>query len=157
MSNNVQIGMRYLREDRVAIIDNGINSNLMCKEKIQSQMVIYDNNRCIEDKEEIQITDFQHGTFCALIFEKYNSDCILNSVRILDKNGKGGVEKIEPALEWCYQNNIKIVNLSFGTTNFNECEKLKKLINKYVYNGMIIVAATANSGFVSYPASVLAH
>lgn len=33
MSNNVQIGMRYLREDRVAIIDNGINSNLMCKEK----------------------------------------------------------------------------------------------------------------------------
>ena len=45
--------MRYLREDRVAIIDNGINSNLMCKEKIQSQMVIYDNNRCIEDKEEI--------------------------------------------------------------------------------------------------------
>lgn len=77
MSNNVQIGMRYLREDRVAIIDNGINSNLMCKEKIQSQMVIYDNNRCIEDKEEIQITDFQHGTFCALIFEKYNSDCIL--------------------------------------------------------------------------------
>lgn len=153
MSNNVQIGMRYLREDRVAIIDNGINSNLMCKEKIQSQMVIYDNNRCIEDKEEIQITDFQHGTFCALIFEKYNSDCILNSVRILDKNGKGGVEKIEPALEWCYQNNIKIVNLSFGTTNFNECEKLKKLINKYVYNGMIIVAATANSGFVSYPAS----
>lgn len=58
MSNNVQIGMRYLREDRVAIIDNGINSNLMCKEKIQSQMVIYDNNRCIEDKEEIQITDF---------------------------------------------------------------------------------------------------
>ena len=38
--NNVQIGMRYLREDRVAIIDNGINSNLMCKEKIQSQMVI---------------------------------------------------------------------------------------------------------------------
>lgn len=27
------------------------------------------------------------------------------------------------------------------------------MINKYVYNGMIIVAATANSGFVSYPAS----
>lgn len=153
MSNNVQTGMRYLREDRVAIIDNGINSNLVCKEKIQSQMIIDDNNRCIEDKEEIQVTDFQHGTFCALIFEKYNSDCILNSVRILDKNGKGEIEKIEPALEWCYQNNIKIVNLSLGTTNFNECEKLKKLINKYVYNGMIIVAATANSGFVSYPAS----
>lgn len=145
--------MRYLREHRVAIIDNGISRDLICKEKIQSQVVIDDNNRCMEDKEEIQITDFQHGTICALIVEKYISHCILNSVRILDKNGKGGIEKIEPALEWCYQNNIKIVNLSFGTTNFNDSEKLKKLVNKYVYNGMIIVAATANSGFVSYPAS----
>lgn len=142
-----------MRKDRIAIIDNGINRDLICKEIIQSQIVVDDNNRCIEDEDEIQITDFQHGTICALIVEKYNSHCILNSVRILDKNGKGGIEKIEPALEWCYQNNIKIVNLSFGTTNFNECEKLKKLVNKYAYNGMIIVAATANSGFVSYPAS----
>ena len=145
--------MRYLREDRIAIIDNGINRDLICKDKIQAQIVIDENNRCIEDKNEIQITDFQHGTFCALIVEKYNSHCILNSVRILDRNGKGGIEKIEPALEWCYQHNIRVVNLSFGTTNFNECEKLKKLVNKYAYNGMIIVAATANSGFVSYPAS----
>ena len=145
--------MRFLREDRIAIIDNGINRDLICKEKIQAQVVIDENNRCIEDKNEIQITDFQHGTFCALIVEKYNSHCILNSVRILDRNGKGGIEKIEPALEWCYQHNIRVVNLSFGTTNFNECEKLKKLVNKYAYNGMIIVAATANSGFVSYPAS----
>ncbi len=145
--------MRFLREDRIAIIDNGINRDLICKEKIQAQVVIDENNRCIEDKNEIQITDFQHGTFCALIVEKYNSHCMLDSVRILDKNGKGGIEKIEPALEWCYQHNIRVVNLSFGTTNFNECEKLKKLVNKYAYNGMIIVAATANSGFVSYPAS----
>lgn len=142
-----------MREDRIAIIDNGINGDLICKDKIQAQIVIDENNRCIEDKNEIQITDFQHGTFCALIVEKYNSHCILNSVRILDRNGKGGIEKIEPALEWCYQHNIRVVNLSFGTTNFNECEKLKKLVNKYAYNGMIIVAATANSGFVSYPAS----
>ncbi len=68
MSNNVQIGMRYLREDRVAIIDNGINSNLMCKEKIQSQMVIYDNNRCIEDKEEIEIRDFQAWNILCIDF-----------------------------------------------------------------------------------------
>lgn len=149
---NVRIMMRHLREDRVAIIDNGINKDLICREKMQSKIVIDDNNRCIEDKDKIQITDFQHGTICALIVEKYNSHCILNSVRILDKNGKGGIEKIEPALEWCYQNNIKIVNLSFGTTNFNECEKIKKLVNKYACSGMIIVAATANSGFVSYPA-----
>lgn len=150
---NVRIMVRLLREDRIAIIDNGISRDLIRKEKIQSQIVIDDNNKCMEDKDEFQIRDFPHGTFCALIIEKYNSHCMLNSVRILDKNGRGGSDKIEPALEWCYQNNIRVVNLSFGTTNFHECEKLKKLVNKYVYSGMILVAATANSGFVSYPAS----
>ena len=150
---NVRIMMRHLREDRIAIIDNGISRDLISKEKIQSQIVIDDNNKCIEDKDEVKITDVPNGTFCALIIEKYNSHCMLNSVRILDKNGRGGSNKIEPALEWCYQNNIRVVNLSFGTTNFHECEKLKKLVNKYVYSGMILVAATANSGFVSYPAS----
>lgn len=44
--------------------------------------------------------------------------------------------------------------MSFGTTNFNEYEKLRNLVNKYVNNGLIIVAATANSGFVTYPASL---
>lgn len=145
--------MRYLREDRVAIIDNGINRTLVCKEKIQSKIVIDDNNRCIEDKEEGQMTDFQHGTFCALIVKKYNSFSILHSIRILDKYGNGKIEKIEPAFEWCYRNNIRVVNLSFGTTNFNECDILKRLVNKYVHKGLIIVAATANSGFISYPAS----
>lgn len=42
--------MRHLREDRVAIIDNGINKDLICREKMQSKIVIDDNNRCIEDK-----------------------------------------------------------------------------------------------------------
>lgn len=142
-----------MKEERIAIIDNGISGKLVSKEIIQSKIFIDDNNKCKEDYVEIQITDFQHGTFCALIVEKYCSGCILNSVRILDNNGNGGIEKIEPALEWCYQNDIKIINLSLGTTNFNECEKLRKMINKYVYRGLFIIAATANSGFLSYPAS----
>ena len=59
---NVRIMMRHLREDRIAIIDNGISRDLISKEKIQSQIVIDDNNKCIEDKDEVQITDFPHGT-----------------------------------------------------------------------------------------------
>lgn len=82
-----------MREDIIAIIDNGINRDLICKEKIQAQIVIDENNKCIEDKNEIQITDFQHGTFCALIVEKYNSHCTLDSVRILIKMGKAELKR----------------------------------------------------------------
>ena len=38
MSSNVRIGMRFLREDIIAIIDNGINRDLICKEKIQRKL-----------------------------------------------------------------------------------------------------------------------
>lgn len=37
--------------------------------------------------------------------------------------------------------------------DFRDCEKLKSLVNECAAKGMIIIAATANSGFVSYPAS----
>ena len=35
---NVRIMMRHLREDRVAIIDNGISRDLICREKMQSKI-----------------------------------------------------------------------------------------------------------------------
>ena len=146
--------MKQLNDEQIAIIDNGISGKIVGIDKIQSKIFVDDDNNCKEDYVEIQITEFQHGTLCALIVKKYNPHCTLNSLRILDKDGNGRIEKIEPAFEWCYQNNITIVNLSFGTTNFNEYEKLRNLVNKYVNNGLIIVAATANSGFVTYPASL---
>lgn len=146
--------MKQLYKEQIAIIDNGISGKIVGTDKIRSKVFIDDDNNCKEDYSEIQITEFQHGTLCALIAKKYSPHSMFNSLRILDKDGNGKIEKIEPAFEWCCQNNIKIVNLSFGTINFNEYEKLRNLVNKYVNNGLIIVAATANLGFVSYPASL---
>lgn len=138
---------------KIAIIDNGINRELVKKEKLRDEFVVDANNDCKEEHLEIQITDFMHGTICALIIEKYCPECVFSSIRILDQAGKGGIEKIEPALEWCCKNNIKIVNLSLGTTHFREKGKLNKLINKYTYKGLIIVAAVSNIGYFTSPAS----
>ena len=108
------------RKVKIAVIDNGINRNLVKKEKLRDEVVVDANNECKEEHSEIHIKDFMHGTICALIIEKYCPDCVFSSIRILDQLGKGGIEKIEPALEWCYQNNINVVNLSLGTTHFKE-------------------------------------
>lgn len=141
------------RKIKIAVIDNGINRDLVNKEKLRDEFVVDANNECKEEHSEIQITDFMHGTICALIIEKYCPDCVFSSIRILDQSGKGGIEKIEPALEWCCQNNVNVVNLSLGTTHFKENEKLSKLINKYTHMGLIIIAAISNIGFFTYPAS----
>ncbi|MDE6889769.1 MAG: S8 family serine peptidase [Eubacterium sp.] len=137
---------------RVAIIDNGINE-LLLNRKLENSMTVNESNTCIIDTEIIDEQRFPHGTSCALIFEKYCPDCQLTSIRILDGNGRGATQRIYPALEWCLKNQIRLVNLSLGTTDFRDCENLKVLVNKCAANGMIIIAATANSGFVSYPAS----
>lgn len=137
---------------RVAIIDNGINK-FFIKNKIEKSIAIDENNICIADTKNIDQQQFQHGTNCAMILEKYCLDCDLVSIRILGENGRGAIKSIYPALEWCYNNKISLVNLSLGTVDFRDCGKLRALINEYAVKGMIIIAATANSGFVSYPAS----
>lgn len=138
---------------KIAVIDSGINRKLIQSEKLKDELIVDENNICREDDSVLQTTDYLHGTICALIIEKYCPDCVFSSIRILDQTGKGGIEKIEPALEWCCQNGINIVNLSLGTTHFKENEKLNRLINKFVYRGLIIVAAISNIGFFTFPAS----
>lgn len=137
---------------KVAIIDNGINE-LFIKNGLEKSIAIDEKGICIADTKNIDQQQFQHGTNCAMILEKYCSDCHLVSIKILDENGRGAIKSIYPALKWCYNNQISLVNLSLGTADFRDCEKLRALINEYAAKGMIIIAATANSGFVSYPAS----
>lgn len=136
----------------VAIIDNGINGHFL-KRKLEKSITIDENGICIADTKNIDQQQFQHGTNCAMILEKYCSDFRLISIKILDENGRGAIKSIYPALEWCYKNQIRLVNLSLGTANFRDCENLRTLINECASKGMIIIAATANSGYVSYPAS----
>lgn len=136
----------------IAVIDNGINIDVLNKE-LEKTITVDKTNSCIKDNLELSDTDCWHGTMCALIIDKYYPKCILCSVRILNDEGKGETEKIEPALEWCCQNNIRLVNLSLGTTHFNDNVKLNRLINKYVNKGLIIVAAISNAGFYTFPAS----
>ena len=111
---------------RIAIIDNGVN-DLFIKKGIEKSIAIDENGICIADTKEIDQQQFQHGSNCAMILEKYCSDCHLISIRILDENGRGTIRSIYPALEWCYNNRISLVNLSLGTVDFRDCEKLRDI------------------------------
>ena len=140
-----------MKKIEIAIIDNGINDKLLRNHFIK-EIFVDEDNRCKMDNTKIENFDFQHGTICALILEKNYPDCRLNSIRILNKEGEGEIDKREPALEWCYENNVQLINLSLGTTHFRENERLNVIINKYTSKGLIIVAATSNAGFCTYPA-----
>lgn len=133
---------------KVAIIDNGVANDLTL---LDNNVYIDNENHCIVNSDKIEYSGFMHGTICTLILQNEFSICTISSVKILNQDGIGKVEKLKPALEWCYQNHIFLVNLSFGTTNFQEKPVIRNIINHYANRGMIIVAATSNNGLQTYP------
>lgn len=81
------------------------------------------------------------------------ADAELYSYKLLDNTGKGNVDDLKSAFDWCLMNNIRLVNLSFGTTHFKDKGIIRQLVNQYANKGLIIIAATANSGYTAFPAS----
>jgi hypothetical protein len=138
---------------RIAVIDSGVEEAFLSK-PLEHHIFVSDNDKCLNEEKNIRLMNFKHGTFCALIIEKHLPNCALSSIRILDSNGTGFISKLKPALEWCLQHKIGIVNVNLGTTNFKDKNEIKRLINYYANIGLHIIAATANSGFTTYPASL---
>lgn len=135
----------------IAVIDNGIDETSL-KKPLEHKIYIDHDGACISYSTNIELGNFMHGTICAMIIEKYLPHCSMSSVKILNENGMGMIGKLRPALEWCMQHHIRIVNLSLGTTHFKEKEVIRDLINHYANCGLCMIAATANSGYVTYPA-----
>lgn len=136
---------------KIAVIDNGINE-LVLKKKLKKCVFIREHGDVRNDVSFSVQSEFQHGTYCALIIEKKCGNSQLFSVRILDEFGRGMVDSLESALMWCYENGIYVVNLSLGTTHFLDKGVVRNIINKFA-NKLVIISATANSGFTTYPAS----
>ena len=93
-----------------------------------------------------------HGTLCYLIIKQTSNRLIVSNYEILTENERGKVEDLELALKWCADKKIHLANLSFGSNHFLDSPQIKKVVNYYVNKGMIIVVATSNDFFSSYPA-----
>lgn len=137
---------------KIAIIDTGVDEAFL-KKPLKYKVYVNQENQCIADNIDHYKNNFVHGTICALIIEKYCSDFELSSVRILSEDGTGMIDSLQPAFEWCLKHEFFIVNLSLGTTYFKSKNLIKHLVNYYANQGLYIIAATANSGHITYPAS----
>lgn len=131
----------------IAIIDNGVINQH--NNKLFKSLYVTDEYKMVDD--ELKEISFKHGSVCSFIISKYVDDVRIISIRILDENGKGDIDKLYVALNWCFENNIRLINLSFGTTHFLYKSKVREIINFFSNKNMILVCAGANDGFTSYP------
>lgn len=133
----------------VAIIDNGVNENRMLNFNIIEHYHIEDNQ--VVNSTKFETETITHGTVCAIVLSQYTNDIDLTDIKIFDSD-RASINHMIVALEWCYDQSISIINMSFGTLNFLDYKKMEPIINKLLNKGTFLVAAFHNYNIKSFPA-----
>ncbi len=78
----------------------------------------------------------------------------LYAVKVLNRKGKGWLSDLIDALDWCIDNKIQVVNMSFGSLEGNQ--SFHDAIIRAYQAGITMVASAGNngedSGLIEYPA-----
>lgn len=141
---------------KIAVLDSGFNySHPDFGKNIRDGYNAMDPGKPIID-------DYGHGTLiCGVIAARHNSfgiagiapDAELYPVKVLDKYGEGDISDIEEGIDWCIENKIQIINMSFAIEK--DIPLLHSAVEKAVNAGIIVVASSGNtfSTKAGYPAS----
>ncbi|MEW6535221.1 MAG: S8 family serine peptidase [Candidatus Auribacterota bacterium] len=93
-----------------------------------------------------------HGTLMVKVIREENPNAEIIMVKIADNKTEYDADVISRGLEWCLNNNVDVVNLSF---TINEDNSVKNSIDRLVSAGITVVAAVGNcalgNGFVVGP------
>lgn len=86
------------------------------------------------------------------IVQGVNPNAELYSVKVLDENNQAPISRIIEGIYWCIENDINIINMSFGTPTYSKA--LEKAV-KDAYNANILMVAAAGNedSDVEYPAA----
>lgn len=139
---------------KVAIIDSGVNYS-------EDINVVVRKNFIQDDECSSLYEDFcDHGTAVAGIIGALdneigitgiNPNVEIYSARVLDDKLEAPVERIIDALNWAVENDVDIINMSFGV--HQDVPELHQAINSAYEQGILLVAAIGNEGEIVYPAA----
>ena len=137
-----------IKKIHVCVIDDGI-----CGDEINIYKNIQIRNGKAVDSLNI-CKNSSHGTGCAKVIIKHaEKEILISSVSILNGQCKGNIQSLCTALIWCIENDVDVINLSLGSVFFKDMGLLLDTVNRCAENGIIIVEATSNAGYATYPAS----
>ena len=137
-----------IKKIHVCVIDDGI-----CGDEINIYKNIQIRNGKAVDSLNI-CKNSSHGTGCAKVIIKHaEKEILISSVSILNGQCKGNIQSLCTALIWCIENDVDVINLSLGSVFFKDKGLLLDTVNRCAENGIIIVEATSNAGYATYPAS----
>lgn len=141
---------------KIAVLDSGVNYRESLP--VQGHVTVLEgmeSNPFFEDTSG-------HGTAVASLIasskdeesiQGINEDAAIYSVQVLDENNTGTLEGIVKGIYWAIDNDMDIINMSFGTQYPSEI--LEKAVEDAWDAGILLVAAAGNDpeGNVQYPAA----
>lgn len=129
---------------KVAVIDSGIDvhNDLNTKKWIDFSDTVkgykpVDNNG--HGTQMAGVISAQKNGY-GMIGISYDAD--VYSVKILDKDNEAYISSVIKGIEWCIDNNVDIINMSFGLDEYSEI--LHSVIKKAYNEGILLVAASGN-------------
>ena len=102
------------------------------------------------------ISKITHGGICFLELANRLKKCNVElfSINVIPSSERrGDITNLICALQWCINNDVSLINMSIGTTNYFDFTLLEPLFIKLYQQGKIVIAAHSNNYVFSYPAN----
>lgn len=151
----INTNARSTAKVKVALLDSGVD--------IVNGIELADWTNLVEDEDYV-LPVYQdltgHGTGIASIIcangeggiKGVNPNVDLYSVKVLDGENKAPLSRIIKGIYWCIDNDINIINMSFGTSSYSNA--MKKAVEDAYDAGILMVGASGNNAAkVEYPAA----
>jgi len=139
---------------RIGVIDTGVDYNHPDLQQVLSRGINLLNPRTLP------LDDNGHGTHIAGTIAATGRNAMTGiapratifPVKAFDHNGSAYVSDIIKGIDWCVQNKVHIINMSFGMKRRSQA--MLEAVRNARKNGVIIVASSGNDGkeAVDYPA-----
>ncbi|SFQ36378.1 subtilisin [Salibacterium halotolerans] len=129
----------------VAVVDTGISTS-------HPSLDVADGYSAVSYTDSYN-DDNGHGSHTAGIIGAYQPsmglmgvapDVELSAVKVLDENGSGTLSQVLSGLEWAIEQDVDIINMSFGT--LTDSSTMKEMLDEAYENGIIVTAASGNRG-----------
>jgi subtilisin family serine protease len=134
---------------RVAVIDSGVHASHPHIGGVRGGVTIGEHG-----EESSYVDTLGHGTAVMAAIKEKAPQAEYFAVKVFQSELRAGVDVIVRAIEWCLDNRIDILNLSFGTCNAAHAGRFQPLVARAAQHGTILVSARKVNGIPAFPGSL---
>ena len=127
---------------RVGVIDSGVHATHQHISGVAGGVAIYPDGR----KDEDYTDRIGHGTAVTAVICEKAPEAAIYAVRIFHERLSTRIETLVRAIEWCVENEMRLINLSLGTSNPDHEPVLLKSLERVQEKGITLVAADEDNG-----------